>query len=316
MKIILNSRQEDGLGDVMSTIMSTTGFINYLKNNHPEIKVEYYINDNYNLNQLSKILDIDYFNTITDKFEILPQTNIIKHLGGYTIHENIRYERYYSVCNFHGVESNVPGKFDVFVLKEDIDKINKLNLPFESFNWGCLSQADYYPIFKKEIVNEAENFVKNNFLNGFEVIRWRWTHCLSECNAENQTNMFKAYINYLENKLDLSKTYFFSTNYRRFKDIVNKSKINVKFYWDLDSHSVDNTPVGPLLFDTDCSETIITLTEILIISMSDKIHYSACNMGCSLFNWVAVCAKKVPVETTYLHKKENGYIINSENYNI
>jgi len=316
MKVLINSRQTDGWGDVISTIIQATGFINYLKNNFPEIEIFYFINDNHGLGQLQYILDIEYFNTITKRFGILPPDNLISHLGGYTIFENVRYERAYSVCNHSGIKTNVPGKFDIFVLEENLDEFNSLNLPFENYNWNCFdNRAEYYPVINPEIVIKAEEFVKQNFYEEFESIRWRWSWDNYECTVEKQSDKFREYIKYLEGKIDLSKEYFFSSNSRLLKDIINSSKIKVKFYWGLESHLHNNTPVGPLLFDKDVSESIITVTEIMILTMCNKIYYSYCNLPCSLFSWVAVNAKKVPYETVHIHMSENGSKINSEYFN-
>lgn len=316
MKVLVNSRQEDGWGDVISTIMSATGFINFLKRNHPEIEVYYFINDNHNLGQLQHILDLDYFQTITNRFGILPKENLIGHLGGYTIFENTRYERAYSVCNHSGINTNVPGKFDIFVLQEDLEEFGRMDLPIENFNWGCCdNRAEYHPIINPSIVRNAEKFVNNNFDGDFDSIRWRWSWQENECNIENQVKKFNEYIKFLESKLDLTKTYFFSSNSRLLKDHINSSKIKVKFFWDLDSHRYDNTPVGPLLFDSDVSESIITVTEIMILTFCKKIYYSYCNLQCSLFNWVAINTKKVPLETVHVHLRDDGTIINTENFN-
>lgn len=316
MKILVNSRQEDGWGDVISSIMSATGFINFIKKNHPQIEVFYFINDNHNLKQLHQILDFDYFNTITNRFGILSGENLIRHLGGYTIFENDRYERAYSVCNHSGINTNVPGKFDIFVPAKDLEEFIKMNLPCENFNWGCFdNRAEYYPIINPIIVKNAEEFVKNNFHEDFESIRWRWSWQETECGVDTQVKKFKEYIKFLESKIDLTKTYFFSSNSRLLKDHINSSKIKVKFFWDLESHKYDNTPVGPLLFDSDVTESIITVTEIMILTFSKKIYYSYCNLPCSLFNWVAINTKKIPMETVHIHFRGEESIINSEYFN-
>jgi hypothetical protein len=316
MKVLINSRQDDGWGDVISTIFQATGFINHLIDNFPNMEVMYFINDNHNLGQLQHILNFEYFESITNRFGILSDENKIQHLGGYTIFEGIRYERAYSVCNYSGLNTNVPGKFDIFVLDENKEEFMSLNLPFENFNWHCLdNRAKYYPVINPKIIEKAEEFVKNNFEEDFESIRWRWSWDDRECNIENQEKKFKEYIKYLESKVDLRKYYFFSSNSRRLKDIVNSSKIKVKFYWSLDDHSVDNTPVGPLLFDKDISESIITVTEIMILTYCKKIYYSYCNLPCSLFNWVAINSKKIPMETVHVHIRDNESIINSEYFN-
>ena len=316
MKVLVNSRQEDGWGDVISTIMSATGFINFLKDNHPSVEVFYFINDNHNLGQLQHILDFEYFNTITNRFGILSRENLIGHLGGYTMFEDIRYERAYSVCNHSGINTNVPGKFDIFVIEEDLEEFRRMELPIENFNWSCFDRrAEYYPIINPYIVKQAEEFAKNNFNEDFESIRWRWSWQENECNVENQVEKFKEYIKFLENKIDLNKTYFFSSNSRLLKDHINSSKIKVKFFWDLESHKYDNTPVGPLLFDSDVSESIITVTEIMILTFCKKIYYSYCNLPCSLFNWVAINSKKIPIETFHVHLRDGGSIIDTEYFN-
>jgi hypothetical protein len=281
-KIIFNHNFVNGWGDTFLCIFDIINCIDFIRSKFNDYEIIYIINNPYNSVSLEKVLNLEFLNHFVHSFKILNSHETVKINNGKIYYDNITYQRIYSGRN-NDVNNNIPGTFDVFIPEQD----EKIDVPFIDFTYNDIdSRPKDFNIFNLDLVNNCNNFVKNNLNEKFDSIFYR---ALSPINVDKMNN----FVNILENTLDLNKTYFMCSNSSVIKEKILQSKINIKLFRDLNNHNKNHVPNGYVKDCASVDDALFAVTEMLILSKGSHIYYSGEINNISLFNWYPINIKKV-----------------------
>lgn len=285
--ILVNFRFEFGWGDTFINVYNCISLIKYIKE-QTDCPVHFTINNKKNSNALNVVLDIDYFNSLCDYFELLNSQKSIDIVNGETIYQGKKFVRVHSLNN-SDITNSVPGGFDVFVEPKNTDFIKALHIPYERFRYDMSTQVvSDYPFYKKELYERALNFLKCEF----DSIYYRSTGAIYGFDGSSGEGKVDRFISYL-NSLDKTKKYFFCSNSAVIKKMVlEKTKLNLVLFRDLNKHDINHLPNGFSMRDEDA---YFAVSEMLIMGQSKHIHYSGEQSYMSLFNFYPVCVKRVRI---------------------
>jgi hypothetical protein len=293
MKLLFKFDFANGWGDTFLSLFDIVNCINYVKENYPNFYIIFLINDNNSVDTLKLVLDFEFFNQISDEFNVLSKDSLFKNLNGIGWYKNEKFSRIYSGRN-EDTKNNIPGIFDVFCLESNLNEIINLNIPFLNFTFNDIDdRVEYFPIFNKNLINLANDFIKDNFNSGFESIYFR---ALNPLNYEN----IDSFKNKLSKFVSKEKKYFMCSNSSLVKKIILDEGYNVIFFRNFKDHNLDHIPNGFTVFGQTVEDAIFPVTEMIILGESSKIIYSGDIQNVSLFNWYAINIKKVNLENIIL----------------
>ena len=200
-KILFKFSFENGWGDTFLSVFDIVNCVDFLKNQYPNFQFILLINDKYNVKTLEEVLNINFFTEFFDEFKILNKDNLFVSINGLSTYGDIEYKRLYSGRN-NDLFNDINGIFDVYVPTNNYDEVKNLNIPFIDFTFNDNDdRAKDFDVFNKNIVNNVNKFISDNFEGDFESIYYR---SLPPLNSEKILN-FK---NSLVETLNPNKKYF------------------------------------------------------------------------------------------------------------
>lgn len=285
--ILVNFRFEVGWGDTFINVYNCISLIKHIKEqtNKP---IHFTINNRKNSNALNIVLDVEYFNNLCDCFEILNSQNSLDIVNGETVYQGRKFVRVFSLNN-PDITNSIPGGYDVFIEPINVDNINSLHIPYEKFRYDMYSQrVSDYSFYKKDLYENAVNFLNCEF----DSIYYRSTGAIYGFDGSSGEEKVNRFIEYL-NRLDNTKKYFFCSNSAVVKKaVLDKTKLDIVLFRDLNNHHINHLPNGFSMLDEDA---YFAVSEMLIMGQSKHIHYSGEQSYMSLFNFYPVCVKNVRI---------------------
>jgi hypothetical protein len=268
------------------SIFDIVNCADYIKNNYPDFKLFFYINDRFNTNVLNEVLNINFFESFFSDFKILNSSKLFKNNFGISVFDNIHYKRLYSGRN-ELIFNNIPGIFDVFVPIEHYEYFQNLKIPFIDFTFDNNDdRVKDFDIFNKKIVNSVNKFVEDNYPNGFESIYYRVVPPINE-------KRILEFRNVLDKNLTRENKYFLCSNSSFVKRVFSETDLNIIHYKKIENHDLNFIPNGFVLQGLSLENALFAVAEMLILSKGNKIHYCGDMTWVSLFNWYSINIKKV-----------------------
>jgi hypothetical protein len=262
-------------------------FTDYIKKTYPDVEVIFNINNTFNVDVLEDVLNMEFFNSFFNKFNILNGNNVKLPWSGNGVieYENEKFKRLYSGRNGDPL-NNIPGCFDVYAQESNYEYFKNLNIPYYDFTFNDIDdRVKDFDVFNKNVIERADKFVNEKFNNNdFYSIHYRAYPNL----YDDKINNFKEK---LINILDPNKKYFVTSNSPKAKEILLDLPYDIIPYRTLSEHK--NTPVGHYIDSDAKEEGMIGVTELLILSKSKHIYHSGDINWVSLFTWYACNVKKV-----------------------
>jgi hypothetical protein len=285
-KILFKFSFENGWGDTFLSVFDIVNCVDFLKNQYPNFQFILLINDKYNVKTLEEVLNIDFFNEFFDEFKILNKDNLFVSVNGFSTYGDIEYKRLYSGRN-NDVFNDINGIFDVYVPTSNYDDVKNLNIPFIDFTFNDNDdRAKDFDVFNKNIVNNVNKFISDNFEGDFESIYYR---SVPPLNSERILN-FK---NHLVEVLNPNKKYFICSNSNFVKKVFSETSLDIKMYRNLENHNPNQISTGFVRFGQTIDEALYVVGELIILSKCKNIYYCGDMSYTSLFNWYPMNIKKV-----------------------
>lgn len=272
-----------GIGDFLVKIYAICHLNLYIKNKYNSARCAFIIEE-YFSNLLLSVLNINFFTNYFEEFCIQQYsdqyatglgTNIVQY-------KNKKLKRVFSAIN--DFRNNNKGYWEVY---SDTD----VDIPFELFDYRDPSTRKSEPIpdydlkiFQDRFQNFADIFVKEKLANSFDSIYYRSLNTLDYNHLNN-------FISKLKNYPFNSKNIFVTSNSEIAKSYICKALSKALTYRDIDISKADG--YGTASSDAKKIEDLIT--EMIILSYSDIIHYGGNHQYISLFNYYAHLVKRVPL---------------------
>lgn len=285
-KILFKFSFENGWGDTFLSIFDIVNCADFIKKTYPDYELELIINDEFNVNTLDKVINLEFFNNFFNEFKILNKDNLFKNLNGFSNYNGVEYKRLYSGRN-QNIFNNINGIFDVFIPLKEYENVANLNIPFIDFTFNDVDdRANDFDVFNKDIVTLVDDFISNNLDSDFESIYYRALTPL------NHDKIIK-FRDEVSKTLDPNKKYFICSNASFVKKVFSELNLNIKMYRDLENHNPNLISNGFTRYGQTLEEALFVVGELLILSKSKNIYYSGDISFTSLFNWYSINIKKV-----------------------
>lgn len=282
-KILFKFNYISGWGDTFLSIFDVVNCADFIKKNHPNYEIIFYINDHNNTKLLENVLNLEFFNNFFNEFKVLLPPYLFLDISGFCFYNNVKYKRIYSGRNTD-VLNSISGIFDVFVPLEICETVENLKIPFVDFTFNDIDDRPKdFDVFNLDIVNSSNNFIKNNFDIDFESIYYRSLVPI------NQEKIFK-FKELMDSVLSINKKYFMCSNSAFSKKIFSEGEFDIRFYRSLNDHDLNHTPDG---FTRSLTDALFAVAELIILSKSNHIYYSGDMPYISLFNWYPINIKKI-----------------------
>jgi len=271
----------------MISIFDILNLTDFLRKKYNDIHITLIINDieNFDIeNILDKVFDLDFFKSFFDEFVIQKISFLNFYNLGFCTFNGVQYNRIYSGRN-EDVKNNTPGIFDMYAEKSvsHIFESNSKDYSYFVFNEIEDKHIKKFPIFNKKIIDYVNNFISNNFPDGFESICYRSNNVFDE----NK-------INQLLNKLNKNKSYFLSSNSSIIKEKISKEIPKTKMIRGFDqSYNLSGFSNNPLSKEYDA---FYSICELYTLGQSKKIYYEGELPWISLFLWYARNICKVEIK--------------------
>ena len=275
-----------GIGDFLVKLYAICHLNKFIKDKYNCYTI--FIIEEYQTNILNQIINIDFFKEYFNEFYIQYNYDSIAHnIGNQNVNfDNQMYFKKYSAINT--IDSNRRGYWEIYANIEDNLDIDYINFDYrDPSSRNSKPIPDYnLPIFRSDIVKKAEEFVQNNLKNNFDCIFYRAL-------GELDKNHISKFINNLKGLTD--QTFFITSNSQQaIKDIINNITINnnkVITYNNLNHQTIDGYGTAK----SDESRILDLVTEMIIMSYANKIHYGGNHSYISLFNYYAHLVKQIPL---------------------
>lgn len=287
-KIIFKFDFENGWGDTFLSIFDTLNCVDYLKKTYPNIEYYFIVNDNFGVNTLDKVVNVESLNSYFERFEIRFKGNFFRPTNGLVNFEGQEYKRIYSGRN-PDVLNNTNGIFDVFVPTVKYEEFQSFNIPFLDFTFNDVDDRPKdFDVFSPTIIESVESFIRDNFENGYESIFYR---CLPQLNEERVLRFRER----LVSTLDPNKKYFICSNSHFVKEKFSETSLNLVMYRDLEKHNPNYIADGFTRFGQTVEEALFVVGEMILLSRGNHIYYGGDMSYRSLFNWYSINVKKVKI---------------------
>lgn len=286
MNLLVSIEHAMGWGDFIQRLISALNYIDYVKKNFSNIKISFIIYEK-NSNFLKDSLNVEFFNSFVDEFEIRNDYYVFENFN--CEFKDRKFKRLYSVFNHRGIEERCPGFWDVHANLDDYDTLKNLNTNAYQFGYRNISEQQgpipdlNFPIFNQTLYNLALQFIKNNFNLPFESIYYR-------SNCSPNLDLINKFANHLKTNLDLGKEYFICSNIGEVKEAFINSGFKLKMIRPIETHN-KNYCFGVTGIDEKIFSYLIT--EMVILCNSNKIHYCGDHCVVSVYNLYPCLVKGV-----------------------
>lgn len=285
-QLLFKFNYENGWGDTFLSIFDIVNCANYIKNNHPDIKLILYINDKYVSKNLQLVLNMGFFNSLFDEFKILEKHELFTYGSNETTYNDIKYLRLFSGRN-EEFRDHTPGIFDVYTDINNYEYFKEINIPFIEFRFDNHDDRPKdFEVFNQDIVDNVNKFINENLSDGFESIYYRSTPPIDK----ERIIKFK---NKLTNELDYDKKYFLCSNSSFVKHIFLDSTLKISLYRPIEKHDINHIPNGFVRYGVSGEDALFAVAELIILSKGNVTHYCGDMSWVSLFNWYSINIKKV-----------------------
>lgn len=286
MNLLVSIEHAMGWGDFMQRLISCLNYIDFVKKRSSDIKISFIIYEK-NSNFLKDALNIDFFNSYVDEFEIRTDYYIFEN---YTCEfRGKQFKRLYSIFNHKGVEERYPGFWDVHIDVASYDAFKAMDLNAYQFGYRNISELQgpipdlKFPVFNKTLYLEAKEFIKTNLPTPFESIFYR------SAGLPN-LDLINKFVSYLSTNIDKNKQYFLCSNISDVKEKFQESGFNLKMIRPIETHN-QNYCFGVTGIDEKIFNYLVS--EMVILCNSKKIHYCGDHYIVSAYNCYPVLVKGV-----------------------
>lgn len=274
-----------GIGDFLIKLYAISHLNLEVKKNIKNTQTVFIIEE-YHTKILQEILNIDLFDQLFDEFLIQnAHDQYVSNIGLNSInYKDKTYHRAYSAINDYS--SNRRGYWEVYC-----DKPPDSTIDYVKFDYRDPSTRKSEPIpdlniniIDSKFFDKALKFIKKNSLFSFDCIYYKTT---GELNQDHLIYFIDKLKNYLNNNTNI----FLTSNSELAKQIISSNIPKCVVYNNINTNNLDGYGTA----HSDAPKINDLLTEMIIMSYANKIHYCGNYYYISLFNYYAHMVKKVPL---------------------
>lgn len=278
-----------GIGDFLVKLYAISHLNLYIKQNIPNTRTIFIIEE-YNTRILSSILNLNFFINFFDEFYIQNiDGQYLSGLGKNTInYKGKKYTKSYSAIN--DVHNNQKGYWETYAA--DGDDVS--NIAYSNFDYRDPSTRKSEPIpdfnlplFLDKFFIFARDFRSNAF--GSSVFECVYYKCIG---GELDLKHLNDFIEKMKKNFagNMNKV-FLTSNSEKAKNIIKTHIPNSITYKSINIHAPDG-------YGTACSDEsriYDLITEMIIMSYAELIHYCGNYSYISLFNYYPHMVKRIPL---------------------
>lgn len=274
-----------GIGDFLIKLYAISHLNLEIKKNI-ENALSTFVIEEYHTKILHEILNIDLFNQLFDEFLIQnTHDQYISNIGLNSInYKDETYHRTYSAINDY--TNNKRGYWEVYC-----DQPPDTNIDYVKFDYRDPSTRKSEPIpdlgldiLHSKFFDKSLTFIEKNNLFSFDCIYYKTT-------GELNQNHLNNFIDQLKTNLNNYTNIFLTSNSELAKQIICSNIPKCIVYNAINTNNIDGYGTA----HSDVSRINDLLTEMIIMSYANKIHYCGNYYYISLFNYYAHMVKRVPL---------------------
>lgn len=294
-KFLFSADYGMGIGDFLIKLYAIAHLNRHVKHTINNASTTFIVEE-YSSNILHKILNLEFFHNAFDLFAIQNRHDqYISNLGfNYISYNNEDYHRVYSAINDYN--NNKKGYWEAYLSNSSSGVLTSVDYANFDYRDPTTRKSEPIPDYNLSILNskffiQAEDYITNKNIKSFECVYYKSLDSLDK-------QHLNAFISQLKTNISKQTNLFVTSNSEIAKEIIIAKISNVKSYKPINTSQSDG--YGTANSDQDRIDDLIT--EMIIMSYANKIHYCGNYHYISLFNYYAHMVKQIPL-INYLIEK-------------
>lgn len=289
IKFLFSADYGMGIGDFLIKLYAISHLNMYIKTITNNNIFSTFIVEEYSSHILHKVLNLEFFNNAFDTFAIQNRHDqYISNLGlNHLKYNNDEYERVYSAINDY--HNNKKGYWETYVSHSSSDALPIVDYSNFDYRDPTTRKSEPIPDYNLSILNskfflQANEYITKKNIKPFECIYYKSLDVLD-------IQHLNTFIAQLKSNISNNTNLFVTANSEMAKQIIIAKVPNVKSYKPINTDQSDGYGTA----NSDQNRIDDLITEMIIMSYANKIHYCGNYYYISLFNYYAHMVKQVPL---------------------